>query len=201
MIYRWMTPCERMQGIRRDIDRNWRTFGQCPQHGRLEALREDLSVGLFGDRGRAGIPVVPKRSAATNADAATPTEPVKNGQPAAVCGAYRRTRIGRCDRGCRRQRLGARTIAYFGPRVETFLGRTRILQQTIMIQIERPKASNNGASQSSPGLDNGEVIGTTRKGSVADGTRNRAVRGPAARFLPGGGMSVGVALGWWVKRR
>ena len=57
---------------------------QCPQHGGLEALREDLSVGLFGDRGRAGIPVVPKRSAATNADAATPSEPVKNGHPVAV---------------------------------------------------------------------------------------------------------------------
>ena len=52
-----MTPCE--HGCRgfaatstRDLEEMVR---KCPQHGRLEALREDLSLGVFGDGGRAGV--------------------------------------------------------------------------------------------------------------------------------------------------
>ena len=56
-----------------------------------------------------------------------------------------------------------------------------------MIQIKRPEPSNNGAGQSSPGLEKVEIVAMARKRPSRMVRGDRALRGPAAGFLPGGG--------------
>ena len=70
-----------------------------------------------------------------------------------------------------------------------------------MIHIKRPEASNNGIRSSSPGIGNVELVGMAQKGPSR---MVRAIERFVARrpgFCLAAAISIGVALGWWVKRR
>ena len=70
-----------------------------------------------------------------------------------------------------------------------------------MIQIPRPELSNNGPGRIRFGLENGEIVGMARTGaSQLVRTIERFVARRPAICL-GAALSVGIALGWWVKRR
>ena len=71
----------------------------------------------------------------------------------------------------------------------------------MMIRIARSDLSNDGTGRSALGLENGEFVAMARKGP------SRIVRA-VERFVaqrPGFclavALTVGVALGWWVKRQ
>ena len=70
-----------------------------------------------------------------------------------------------------------------------------------MIQITQPESSNNGAGQSSPGLDQGEFAAIARKrpSRIVRAIDRFVAQRPG--FCLGAALSVGIALGWWVKRR
>ena len=69
-----------------------------------------------------------------------------------------------------------------------------------MIRIARHESSKNGPGPSSLGLNSGEWVDMARKGlsqSVQSIERFVAQR---PGFCLGAALSVGIALGWWVKR-
>jgi hypothetical protein len=116
----------RMRGIRRDIDRDLEDVS-ASAHSMVDWKHyvKTYPWACLATAAVLGFLLVPKRSAATNADAATPSEPVKNGHPVAVSAPT-------ATRGLVDAIVAAavsvsvrETIAYFGPRVETFLGITR----------------------------------------------------------------------------
>lgn len=121
-----MTLCERMQGIRRDIDRDLVDVS-ASAHSMVDWKHYVTTYPwvCLGAAAALGFLVVPKRSAAINAEVAAPTEPAKVGRPVATSSPS-------ATRGLIDAIVAAavsvavrKTIAYFGPRVETFLGITK----------------------------------------------------------------------------
>jgi ElaB/YqjD/DUF883 family membrane-anchored ribosome-binding protein len=70
-----------------------------------------------------------------------------------------------------------------------------------MIQIARPESLNDGAGRSSLGLENGESADMARKGAsqIVRAIERFVAQRPG--FCIGAALSVGIALGWWVKRQ
>ncbi len=70
-----------------------------------------------------------------------------------------------------------------------------------MIQITRLEPSHNGAGQSPPELDQVEIVAIARKqpSRIAAAIDRFLAQRPG--FCLGAALSVGIALGWWVKRR
>jgi ElaB/YqjD/DUF883 family membrane-anchored ribosome-binding protein len=70
-----------------------------------------------------------------------------------------------------------------------------------MIQTPRPELSNDGSGRSTLGLKPGETVGRARQGAVQV---VRAIEQFVARrpgLCLGAALSLGIALGWWMKRR
>ena len=69
-----------------------------------------------------------------------------------------------------------------------------------MIQIQRYESSNNGAGRSSLGLDGGKRVAMARKepSRIARAVDRFVAQRPG--FCLATALSVGIALGWWVKR-
>ena len=80
----------RMRGIRRDIDRDLEDVS-ASAHSMVDWKHyvKTYPWACLATAAVLGFLLVPKRSAATNADAATPSEPVKNGHPVSRFGADR----------------------------------------------------------------------------------------------------------------
>ena len=70
-----------------------------------------------------------------------------------------------------------------------------------MIQIPRPELSNNGPGRSWFGLENGEAVDLARQktSQIVREIEQFVARRPA--ICLGAALSVGIALGWWVKRQ
>ena len=70
-----------------------------------------------------------------------------------------------------------------------------------MIQIPRPELLNNGPGRIRFGLENGDSVGMARKGpaQIVREIERFVARWPG--FCLGAALSVGLALGWWVKRQ
>jgi hypothetical protein len=69
-----------------------------------------------------------------------------------------------------------------------------------MIQVTHPDASKNGNGRSSLGFDRGERVGIARKhpSRIAAAIDRFVAKQPG--FCLGAALSLGIALGWWVKR-
>jgi hypothetical protein len=70
-----------------------------------------------------------------------------------------------------------------------------------MIQIARPESSNDGTGRSSLGLENGEFVDMARMGPspIVRAIERFVAQRPG--FGLGAALSLGIALGWWAKRR
>jgi hypothetical protein len=84
---------------------------------------------------------------------------------------------------------------------EDYWKRLGILGKAILIQILRPESSNGGAGRSSLGLEKGERGGMARKGpiQIVRSLERFVARRPG--FCLAAALSVGIALGWWMKRQ
>ena len=69
-----------------------------------------------------------------------------------------------------------------------------------MIQITHLESSNNGTGRAALGLDRGELLGMARKepSRIVRAVKRFVAQRPG--FCLGAALSVGIALGWWVKR-
>lgn len=70
-----------------------------------------------------------------------------------------------------------------------------------MIQIARYESSNGGTGRSALGLDSGERVAMARKepSRIVRAIERFVAQRPG--FCLGTALSVGIALGWWVKRQ
>ena len=178
----------RMQGIRCEIDGDMEDVSASARSMvDWKHYVKTYPWVCLGAAAALGFLIVPKRSAATRADVATPTEPAKTGHlvvkpaPTAAHGLVDALVAAVVSIAVRE------AIAYLGQSAERLLGITRIPRQAIMIQIARPESSSNGTGRSSLGLDSGERVDMARKATITDCPGDRAVRGPTAGFLPGDG--------------
>jgi hypothetical protein len=114
-----------MQGIRRDIDQDLEDVS-ASAHSMVDWKHyvKTYPWVCLGTAAALGFLVVPKRSAAINAEVAAPIEPAKVGRP--VVNSSPTATRGLVDAIVAAAVSVAvrETIAYFGPRVETFLGIT-----------------------------------------------------------------------------
>jgi len=69
-----------------------------------------------------------------------------------------------------------------------------------MIQLVHHESSSKRAGQSSLGLDSGGRVELARKGPSRIVLAIERFIAQRPRFCLGAALSVGIALGWWVKR-
>ena len=69
-----------------------------------------------------------------------------------------------------------------------------------MIRIARHESSKNGPGRSSIGLNSGEWADVARKGLSQSAQSIERFVAQRPGFCLGAALSVGIALGWWVKR-
>jgi ElaB/YqjD/DUF883 family membrane-anchored ribosome-binding protein len=71
----------------------------------------------------------------------------------------------------------------------------------MMIQITRQESLHDGTSQPSPGRDHGEFVDPAQKrpSRIVRAIERFVAQRPG--FCLGTALSVGIALGWWVKRQ
>ncbi len=115
-----------MQGIRRNIDQDLEDVS-ASAHSMVDWKHyvKTYPWVCLGTAAVLGFLVVPKRSAATVADVAAPTEPAKIGRPVAKSSPTAMGGLVDAIVAAAVSVAVRETIAYFGPRVETFLGITK----------------------------------------------------------------------------
>jgi hypothetical protein len=69
-----------------------------------------------------------------------------------------------------------------------------------MIRIARPEPSKDDPGRSSLGFDSGEWVDMARKGLSQSARSIERFVAQRPCFCLGAALSVGIALGWWVKR-
>ena len=70
-----------------------------------------------------------------------------------------------------------------------------------MIQITRPESANDGIGRSLPELDHGESAGRPWKGPAHMVEMIERFVADRPGLCLGTALSLGIALGWWVKRK
>jgi hypothetical protein len=116
----------RMRGIRRDIDRDLEDVS-ASAHSMVDWKHyvKTYPWACLGTAAVLGFLVVPKRYAATAADAAAPSEPAKNGHPVVNSAPTATRRLVDVLVTAVVSAAIRETIAYVGPSVERFLGITK----------------------------------------------------------------------------
>ena len=114
----------RMQGIRCEIDQDLEDVSASARS--MVDWKHYVKAYpwvCLGAAAALGFLIVPKRSAATNAEVPTPTEPAKTGRPVVNSPPTASVaRIGRCARGCRRQHRGSRGNRLLRPKCRKITG-------------------------------------------------------------------------------
>ena len=192
----------RMQGIRCDIDQGLEDVSASARSMvDWKHYVKTYPWVCLGTAAALGFLIVPKRAPAIHAGLATPAELAKSGQRV-INSAPAAARMGRFARRVPSSAWPfAREPPTWAGAPEDYWEQLALRGQFIMIQIPRPELSNNGPGRSWFGLENGEVVGMARKGAsqIVREIERFVARRPA--ICLGAALSVGIALGWWVKRR